>query len=268
LIANARSAAAHPAVALLVAATITLGGCGASHSSTKQVPAVTRPRPVPTRSTLGTTTTTLPAYESLTAKAIVPHLAVFDSPTAASPARVLDNPWFADASQPDTAVPQVFLVTARRSDGWVRVLLPIRPNGSTGWVHATDLTISPVVYKLVVQLGAHSITVLDQGASIYTGPIADGAPATPTPVGHYYVRMLIKAQNPNTVYGPYAYGLSSHSDALTSFEGGDGETGIHGNDDASVLGSSVTHGCIRIDNAEITRLANVLPLGTPVDIEP
>ena len=110
--------------------------------------------------------------------------------------------------------------------------------------------------------------MLDDGAVLYTGPIADGAPNTPTPVGHYYIRVLIKAPNPNTVYGPYAYGLSSHSDVLTSFEGGDGETGIHGNDDASVLGSSVTHGCIRMDNAEITRLASILPLGTPVDIQP
>ena len=94
----------------------------------------------------------------------------------------------------------------------------------------------------------------------------NGAPGTPTPTGHYYIRVLIKAPNPNTVYGPYAYGLSSHSDALSSFEGGDAEIGIHGNDDASVLGGSVTHGCIRIDNAEITRLAGMLPLGTPVDI--
>ena len=263
-IANARRAAA-PA-ALLFAATITFASCGGSHTAAKNVATPPRPRPVPTPSTLGTTTTTLPAYASIIAKAIVPRLAVFDSPTAPGPARVLDNPWLADPSQPDTAVPQVFLVTARRPDGWVRILLPIRPNGSTGWVRATDVTLSPVVYKLLVQLGAHRITMFDQGAVAYTGPVADGAPATPTPVGHYYVRMLIKAPNPNTVYGPYAYGLSSHSDALTSFEGGDGETGIHGNDDASVLGSSVTHGCIRIDNAEITRLAAILPLGTPVDI--
>jgi lipoprotein-anchoring transpeptidase ErfK/SrfK len=82
------------------------------------------------------------------------------------------------------------------------------------------------------------------------------------------IRVLIKAPNPNTVYGPYAYGLSSHSDTLTSFNGGDGEIGIHGNNDASVLGHNITHGCIRIDNAEITRLAGKLPLGTPVDIEP
>ena len=47
---------------------------------------------------------------------------------------------------------------------------------------------------------------------------------------------------------------------------GDAEIGIHGNDDASVLGTSVSHGCIRMDNAAITMLSKQLPLGTPVDI--
>lgn len=257
------------ATCLFVAASFgaALAGCGGK-AAAKNPPATTRPRRPSPQSTLRTTTTTLPPYLSLSAQATVPHLSIFGEPAAAKPELELDNPWLADPSQPNTAVPQVFLVTARRADGWIRILLPVRPNGTTGWVRGTDVTVSQVAYKVQVQLGAHRITVLDNGTSIYTGPIADGAPSTPTPTGHYYVRMLIKAENPHTVYGPYAYGLSSHSDALTSFEGGDGETGIHGNDDASVLGSSVTHGCIRMDNDEITRLAKLLPLGTPVDIIP
>jgi lipoprotein-anchoring transpeptidase ErfK/SrfK len=71
------------------------------------------------------------------------------------------------------------------------------------------------------------------------------------------------------VYGPYAYPLSGHSEVLTRFNGGDGELGIHGNNDASVLGQSVTAGCIgciRMTNDGITRLASILPLGTPVEI--
>jgi lipoprotein-anchoring transpeptidase ErfK/SrfK len=76
----------------------------------------------------------------------------------------------------------------------------------------------------------------------------------------------VQAIDPTTVYGPYAYGLSSHSDALETFAGGDAEIGIHGNNDASVLGSDVTHGCVRMDNAAITVLSKQLPLGTPVEI--
>ncbi|MGO9873080.1 MAG: L,D-transpeptidase [Acidimicrobiia bacterium] len=249
-------------------AVVALGACGGTHAAdrkneTSPTTAVSA-RSAPDT----TTTTTLPAYESVTAQAIVPRLSVFNRPNTRTPARVLDNPWLVDPSQPATAVPQVFLVETRRRDGWVRILLPIRPNGTSGWVRAADVTLSPVTFKLRVQLAAHRLTVFDRGIVVYSGPVADGAPSTPTPVGQYYIRVLIKAPDPNTVYGPYAYGLSSHSDTLTSFDGGDAEIGIHGNDDASVLGESVTHGCIRIDNAEITRLAGILPLGTPVDIEP
>jgi lipoprotein-anchoring transpeptidase ErfK/SrfK len=78
--------------------------------------------------------------------------------------------------------------------------------------------------------------------------------------------VLLQAPDPNTVYGPFAYGLSSHSDTLDQFAGGDAEIGIHGNNDPSVLGHDVTHGCVRMDNAAITALAAQLPLGTPVDI--
>ena len=70
----------------------------------------------------------------------------------------------------------------------------------------------------------------------------------------------------DTVYGPFAYGLCSHSDSLDQFAGSDAEIGIHGNNDPSVLGTNATHGCIRMDNAAITMLSKQLPLGTPVDI--
>jgi len=97
-------------------------------------------------------------------------------------------------------------------------------------------------------------------------PVAIGASDTPTPTGKYYLRVLLEAPDPDTVYGPYAYGLSGHSNVLEEFNGGDGELGIHGNNDASVLGQSITHGCIRMSNDGITRLTKILPLGTPVEI--
>ena len=201
----------------------------------------------------------------LAARAIVANLDVFDHPSAATPSRVLPNPWQLDPAVPDSTVPQVFLVVARKP-GWVKVMLPIRPNGTTGWVHARDVTLSPIAFRIRVELRAHRITVLENHRVRYQGPVAVGKPATPTPAGHYYIRVLIKAPDPTTVYGPYAYGLSSHSDAYATFDGGDAEIGIHGNNDPSVLGHDATHGCIRIDNTEIADLAGVLPLGTPVDV--
>jgi len=259
----------------LVIPLVALGACGSSDHSVAAPPTATS-RPT-NRSTASIRTTTaptvppstvapLPAYASLVAVGVGPEVAVYDRPALSAAKRTFPNPWSVDPSRPAAVEDQVFLVEDRRANGWVRVLLPVRPNGSTGWVRAANVAIHPVTYSVKVELHSRQITVFDHGAVLYRGAVAIGKPTTPTPTGRYYVRVLIQAPNPHTVYGPYAYGLSSHSNALSSFDGGDAEIGLHGNDDASVLGDNVTHGCLRMDNAEITKLAALLPLGTPVDI--
>jgi lipoprotein-anchoring transpeptidase ErfK/SrfK len=211
-----------------------------------------------------TSTTALPAYSSLIAQPVGTDVAVHQQPNADSPAESYPNPWQLDEN-PDHVVPQVFLVESERGD-WVEVLLPVRPNGTTGWVRKQDVRLTPNRYSIDVSLGDRQITVHDGDQVLIQEPVAIGASETPTPPGKYFLRVLLKAPDPNTVYGPYAYGLSAHSDVLNTFNGGDGEIGIHGNNDASVLGKDVTHGCIRISNDSITRLAGILPLGTPVTI--
>jgi lipoprotein-anchoring transpeptidase ErfK/SrfK len=209
-------------------------------------------------------TVAVPASDSLIAKATVPSLAVYSTPRAAQAASRFQNPWLLN-NDPKLQVPLVMLVRSRQPS-WVQVLLPIRPNGTLGWVKASTVTLEPDPYRITVALGAHQLTVYNGDAVLLQDTIADGAPTTPTPPGTYYIRVLLKAPDPNTIYGPYAYGLSGHSDALTTFDGGDAELGVHGNNDASVLGHDVTHGCIRMSNAKITYLAGILPLGTPVTI--
>ncbi len=235
-------------------------GCGGGDNAVaegSQTSTTTLPAP---------TTTTLPAYMSLVATAKVPVVSIYDDPTSAAPSRQLENPWLVDPTEPATAVPQVFLAKETRPDGWVRVLLPLRPNGSSGWVRSTEVSLAPNPYSIRVERGAHQITVTNADAVVYQGAVAVGLPETPTPLGEYYLRVLIQAPDPNQVYGPFAYGLSSHSDVLETFNGGDGEIGIHGNNDASVLGHDASHGCIRMDNAAIAMLSALLPLGTPVEI--
>ena len=175
----------------------------------------------------------------------------------------LENPWLLNGAA-NRPVPQVFLVEAQRQDGWVQVLLAERPKGSTGWVRQSDVDIVQVPYRVQVSLGAHEIKVFQGTSEIYDGQVAIGAPSTPTPTGKSYIRVLLETPDPTTAYGPYAYGLSGCSDVLAEFNGGDGEIGLHGNNDASVLGKSVTakvhpHGQ-RTDH----ELATMLPLGTPV----
>jgi len=175
--------------------------------------------------------------------------------------------------QPSGA-PLVFLVKQVDND-WVNVYLPVRPNGSTGWVHRSDVKLTQHDWRILVQTGAHMISVYCH-ISCPSGPvpndvflqepIAVGKQDTPTPGGIYYIKELLKPPDPNTVYGPYAYGLSGFSNVLQTFNGGQGVIGIHGNNDASVLGHDVSHGCIRMYNRDITRLAAILPLGTPITI--
>ena len=257
----ARSGAARRGVAIVALAVFVavLAGCsGESGQATlgKRVDAST---------TTAAPTTTTPSWQSYAARANGATIKIYDAPSDAQPKMELPNPWVYDPDYPDQTIPQVFLVEKLQGD-WTQVLLPVRPNGSTGWVRTADVTISPNPFHVRVELAAHKITVTKEDQTIYTGTVAIGKPSTPTPTGNYYLRILIKTIDPSSVYGPYAYGLSSHSEALDTFAGGDAEIGIHGNNDASVLGSDVTSGCVRMDNDAITNLTKQLPLGTPVDI--
>jgi L,D-transpeptidase catalytic domain len=97
-------------------------------------------------------------------------------------------------------------------------------------------------------------------------PAAVGRSVLPTPTGRYFLVELLKQPDPNGVYGPYAFGTSAFSKVLYHFGGAPGQIGIHGTDEHGSIGHSVGHGCIRLRNRDIVRLAHVLPLGTPITI--
>ena len=247
--------------ALLGALALLLVACSGSEGPTL----MPKEKSGPTATTaVGTTTATLPAGYSYVAQAQVPAVNVYDKPGAAQPTSQFENPWYVNDDR-RYPVQTVFLVEEQRGD-WLRVLLPIRPNGSTGWIKRSDVNLAPNPYRIDVDLSDHSLKVFNGDKLYLEDTVAIGADATPTPIGRFYIRVLLQPPDQNTVYGPYAYGLSSHSEALNEFNGGDAEVGIHGNNDASVLGKNVSHGCIRMDNGKITQLAKVLMLGTPVDV--
>jgi lipoprotein-anchoring transpeptidase ErfK/SrfK len=195
---------------------------------------------------------------SIVAQAATHTVYVYRSPRAKKPFTQFTSP-NADGS------PVVFLVKSR-APGWEQVRLPVRPDGSTGWVRDRALSLALDPYRVKVSLSAHSLTVWNGAKVIQSEPAGVGRAVLPTPGGTYYLVELLKQPDPNGVYGPYAFGLSAYSNVLFSFGGGPGQIGLHGTDDPSALGTNVSHGCIRISNAGITRLAALLPLGTPVEI--
>lgn len=150
-------------------------------------------------------------------------------------------------------------------DGWVEVALPVRPNGAVGWVRTSDVELGTVPGRLVVDLSARTLTMRSGGRTLWSTKVAVGAAATVTPRGAFYVTDRVRPTNPGGSYGPFALGISAHSEKLTEFGDGDAQIGIHGTDEPRSIGTASTHGCIRVPNAMAGKLQDV-PLGTPVDI--
>ena len=199
--------------------------------------------------------------ESFVATAVVAKVGIYEAPAPTAAAKsTLPNP------NPDGA-PLVFLVD-QATNGWIRVLLPVRPNGSTGWVKSSEVRLSRHNFHIEVRLSEFRIIVTKGSAVILDAPIGVAKENTPTPGGRYYTTELLKPPDPNTVYGTYAYGLSGFSEVLQSFNGGPGQLGIHGTNDPSSIGKRVSSGCVRLRNEDIEKLAKVLPVGVPVVIKP
>jgi lipoprotein-anchoring transpeptidase ErfK/SrfK len=170
------------------------------------------------------------------------------------------------ARNPFGQVTALAIVGDPLSSGWAQVELPIRPNGSTGWVRWRDVILSRTGYWVKVDLASHLVTVGNGRHVVLRSTATTGEAATPTPAGRTYVWESVRPDDQTGPYGPYVLGLAMFSDAYATFNGGDAQIGIHGTDEPSVLGESASHGCVRVANAVITRLIRLLPLGTPVTI--
>ncbi|HEX2068576.1 MAG TPA: L,D-transpeptidase, partial [Actinomycetota bacterium] len=166
--------------------------------------------------------------------------------------------------------PQVFLVqqqvTGPAGDVWLKVLLPMRPNGTSGFVPLVDVSLSKTMYRLKVIRSKFQVNFYEGCEKVKTFKAGIGTGQTPTPVGEFYLQALYKLPNPNTVYGTYAYALSGYSDVIRNWKYG-GIIGLHGtNDPKGSIGRYVSHGCIRMRNVDIESLVPRLPLGTPIEI--
>ena len=102
---------------------------------------------------------------------------------------MLSNP------NPD-GLPLVFLVRRRVNADFLDVYLPTRPNGSTGVVRASDVTLSSVVTQVKVELRYHRLTAWAGDDIIAQHPVAVGAPRTPTPTGLFYFQEVLRTPNP------------------------------------------------------------------------
>lgn len=262
-----------------VAVALALAGCGGGPDETeavRPVPADPRAEPLVTRASVA------PRPAPVVHKSPKPKPA----PCAARPlgsdrlayAAIVRRPTIAYAvpgGRPlrrlelrnENGVPTVLGVRGigRCAGRWYRVQLPMRPNGTVGWVHAADVTVSRVRTSIVVDLSARTVVMRRNGKPILKAVAAIGAPDTPTPAGRYYVNQRLVAPDPNGPFGPAAVGVSAFSPVLQYWAQG-GPIAIHGTNQPHLLGQAVSHGCVRIRNDLLVRLYELAEEGTPVVI--
>jgi lipoprotein-anchoring transpeptidase ErfK/SrfK len=170
---------------------------------------------------------------------------------------------------PEGTTNLVEIVDRRRAaDGgmWAKVRLAVLPNGSEGWVPRSALGgITTVRTHLYVDLGAQTATLMRGDRMLMRAPVGIGRRGSATPTGRFYIRNKLTTYRSST-YGPVAFGTSARSADLTDWPAG-GYIGIHGTDRPDLLPGRVSHGCIRMANADIQRLARLMPVGTPVTVE-
>ena len=152
---------------------------------------------------------------------------------------------------------------------WLRVLLPQRPNGTSGWIDSNLVELTRTPWRIDVSLRARTVSLLHNGRVLDTWSAVVGKPSTPTPPGLYAIYERVPQPSPNDFLGTWALLLTAFSPVLHDFDGGPGQVAIHGRGGASLLdslGSARSHGCIRIDNSAANILAADAAEGTPVQI--
>ncbi len=288
-------AAAVAAVAVVVAGVVLLGGGGSERADGDDVTTTTRE--VPTR--------VLPAdqAEIATVKPSVELIEVLADPPAgwddSSEAVRIDDAAVelgdpgpnADDALPTTDAPIIgryavddgweftnpgpyvprqpltFLIVERR-DEWAKVLVPVRPNHTEGYVRLSDVTVSTTEHRIEVSLSDMTLTAFEGDEVVAETKVVIGTPFSQTPTGLFYVTDAVPYENPDGTYGPIALATNGYSEWMDEFDTGVPVVALHGTNRPDQVGQQLSNGCIRVPNDVISMLAETVPLGTPVLITP
>lgn len=168
--------------------------------------------------------------------------------------------------------PVALLVLAARRDAddglWLRVRLPERPNGRSGWIDADFARLRQTPWRLVIDRDRRRAAAYRGGHRVRNWRVVVGEASTPTPRGLFAIYERVR-QPAGSVLGPFVLHLTAHSNSLENYGGGPGRVALHGRAGALLsdpLGSARSHGCIRMQNRIVRWLARRVLPGTPVEI--
>jgi L,D-transpeptidase catalytic domain len=164
-------------------------------------------------------------------------------------------------SQQRTAVPVL-----KRRPGWLRVLLPGRPNCHAAWIRANTARIWSTPWRVVIRTASRRLFVLRNNRIVRSFPVVVGKASTPTPRGRFFVEEALALPR-GSLGSPVAYALSARSNVFQEFDGGPGQIAIHGiYGIGGTPGTAESHGCIRMTADALDWMIRRLGTGTPVDI--
>ncbi len=270
-------AVALTAIALVVTVVVVAGRDRPGDEPTVVPPERARPteavRP-PTTTTTNTTLPTTPAEDGLriapplarpyatsflVADAVGPSVPLFSAPDVPVPSgRTLDNPTW-------EGLPLTFLVRERRAD-WLHAQIMGRPNSALAWVRRSDVTLRRVANHVLVEREARRLTVMHGDEVLFQTSVATGKASSPTPLGTFFVDGVVPLDPPHRAYGVGQVSFTGFSEVYESFGGGVGQVALHGTQNPALIGTPASNGCVRMRNEDITRVMELAPTGTPVEV--
>ncbi len=166
---------------------------------------------------------------------------------------------------------QLLVRDSERTQGvlWLDVRLMGRPNGNHGWIRADSAQLSETPYRIEINRSSKTLRLIKGGKTKRSMKVVVGAGATPTPAGRFALLDKLEVRDTGNFLGSWVLPITAYSDVLQQFDGGPGQIAIHGRGGASLaqpVGTAASHGCVRVENSNIARIAAAAPTGTPVDI--
>jgi lipoprotein-anchoring transpeptidase ErfK/SrfK len=161
-------------------------------------------------------------------------------------------------------IPLVAWVEQVSSDGrWGLVELPYTWPRREGWIRLRGLQRETTRVRVDVDLSRRMVTVTRLGKVLFRAPGATGGPSSPTPVGEYFVTDRVPFSEGGAL-GSFAFGISGIQPRLPAGWSGGNQLAIHGTNQPSSIGRSVSAGCVRVSESTLDRLMPLLGYGTPV----
>ena len=242
-------------LAVFAIALAALGVLVTRTSTEAAVPAVTTTTTIAPTTTTTVPTTVVPPSNDLATP--IGEIPAYDSPGGAEIGRA--GRWY--------GYPMTMPIVEERS-GWLRIMMPERPNGLTAWVKASQVTRSVSRWRMVVDLSDTRVTVYKDGYESWSAPLGIGRDSTRTPTGKFFVAVIEKPGPPG--YGSIVLDLNAHSEDIQSWEGsGDAIIAFHGPFGAEQVirsgGGKVSNGCLRMVPEDQIKMDGIT-LGTVVDI--